>query len=115
MNQPIPFEVLETELDAYATAWILQEKQSGNYLLIPHDKYPGRRILHFFLSQGDAEKVLMEVNEANPDLSKRLIMAVEIELFPLLRRIAANQLDGVADGFVVHSPNEVLDFVRERE
>jgi hypothetical protein len=47
----------------------------GKYVLIPHPKYPGRAIIHFFLNRTQAEHVLKEIRKVNSKLRNRKIVA----------------------------------------
>jgi hypothetical protein len=114
MTEPIPVETLLAELSEDADAWVLQDEQSKLYVTIPHPTYPGRQPIHFFLKREDAAAVLMELVEENERLRDKNIFPVKVKLLEALRRIAADATPGNADGFVVHSPNEVYEYVRDR-
>jgi hypothetical protein len=91
-------------------AWVLQDARSGKYVTIPHPRYPGRIILHFFLSRDDAAKILeMILATGNTKVTSGLIIPVQKNLHESLRAIAATKTPGFADGFVVHPPNEVFE------
>jgi len=114
MTEPIPLEVLEQEFDDDKEAWVLRDTRSQKYVIVPDDRFPGRRPIRFFLRKGDAEALLTAIREENAALRGRRISAVKVKLLPAARRIAADKNPDHADSFVVHSPNEVFDFVRRR-
>lgn len=111
MTDPLSLETIIAEFNDDSEAWVLQDKKSKKYVTIPHPKYPGRNPIHFFLSKGDAERVLTEILEVNWPLKNREIFAVSVKLLKAVRSIAADKSAGNADGFVVHPPNEVFEFV----
>jgi len=114
MTNPIPLDVLETEFDDQKEAWVLQDVMSKQYVIVPDDRYPGRRPVRFFLRREDADALLREIRKQNKKLAKRKIEAMKVKLLPSLRAIAADTTPGQADTFVVHSPNEVFEFARDR-
>lgn len=115
MTQPLPLDTVLTEFSERQDAWVLQAKRSGKYLTIPDNRYPGRRPVRFFMSQLDADRMLTEVLKVNPALSVEGIAPVSVKLLQALRSIAADKTPGNADSFVVHSPNEVYEFMRHHE
>lgn len=61
MTEPLSLDTLLAEFDEAAEAWVLRDSRSGKYVTIPHERYPGRIILHFFMSRdtkADAEAAL---------------------------------------------------------
>lgn len=42
----------------------------GKYVIIPHPKYPGRAIIHFFLNRAQAEHVLKEIRKVKFEAAK---------------------------------------------
>lgn len=114
MTEPIPVETLLSELSDDADAWVLQDQKSKLYVTIPHPAYPGKHPIHFFLKSGDAESILKELVKENENLRDREITPVKVKLLESLRKISEGATPGNADGFVVHSPNEVYEFVRDR-
>jgi hypothetical protein len=82
--------------------------------LPPHPKYPGRNPIHFFISKDDAQSVLLEIIDVNEKLKNREIYPTKVKLIQAIKEVAAGKDNpGNADGFVVHSPNEVYEFVRD--
>ncbi len=113
MAEPYSLETILSEFSADTDAWVLQDKTSGFYVTIPHPKYPGRNPIHFFLSKSNAQDVLVELLEASEKLKGREIYPVMVKLVPAIKGIAAGSDNPWnADGFVVHSPNEVFEFLR---
>lgn len=114
MTDPLSLETIQTEFSEDAEAWVLQDTKSKKYVSIPHPKYPGRNPVHFFMSKDDAESVLTEILDVNWALRNRDIFSVKVKLLRAIRGIAADKTAGNADGFVVHPPNEVFEFVRQQ-
>ncbi|MCI0614461.1 hypothetical protein L0244_15855 [bacterium] len=114
MTEPLSLDVILGEFSENAEAWVLQDEQSKEYLIIPHEKHPGRHPIHFFLKKEDAQDVLLEILEVNEKLKDKDIFPVKVNLLQALRGIATDKTPGHADGFVVHSPNEVYEFIRDK-
>ena len=114
MTDPLSLETILAEFNDNSEAWVLQDKKSQKYVCIPHPKYPGRNPVHFFLSKADAERVLTEILDVNWPLNNRGIFPVSVKLLKAVRSIAADKTAGNADGFVVHPPNEVFEFVNQQ-
>jgi hypothetical protein len=108
--KPLDLDVIEGELSPESKGWVLQAK-NGQYLIIPDDRYPGRHPIRFFMSKADAERVRDAVLDLKPELRKAKLVAIELPLQESLRRIATDSNPDHADSFVVHSPNEVYEFV----
>ncbi len=115
MTQPLPLDTVLSEFSETSEAWALQSKRKGTYLTIPDHRFPGRRPVRFFMSREDAERLLAEVLKANPSLAGAQITPVRVKLLQALRSIAADKTPGHADSFVVHSPNEVFEFLQDRQ
>lgn len=115
MTQPLPLDTVLSEFSEASDAWALQSKGTGKYLTIPDNRYPGRRPVRSFMSRIDADRMLAEVLKANPSLAVEGIEPVAVKLLQALRSIAADNTPGNADSFVVHSPNEVYEFMRDRQ
>lgn len=113
MTEPYTLETILAEFNEDSNAWVLQDKLSGMYVTIPHPKYPGRNPIHFFLSKSDAQGLLIEILDVNPKLKEKEIYPVKVKLIRAIKGVdsGANKL-GNADGFVVHSPNEVYEFIK---
>jgi hypothetical protein len=114
MTQPLSLDTVLSEFSEDSPAWVLQSKKGGRYLTVPDDSYPGRRPIHFFMSKSDAERFLSVVLGANPSLALQGIAPSEVKLLAALRGIAADKSSGNADSFVVHSQNEVYEFMQGR-
>lgn len=114
MTQPLPLDTVLSEFSETSQAWVLQSKRKGTYLTIPDHRYPGRQPVRFFMSREDAERMLAEVLKVNPSLASERIAPVSVKLLQALRSIAADKTPDHADSFVVHSPNEVFEFLHDR-
>ena len=114
MTDPLSLDTILAEFSADSEAWVLQDAKSKKYVIIPHPKYPGRNPIHFFLSKNDAEVVLQEILDVNWSLKNRDIFPVKVKLLIACKSIAADKSIGHADGFVVHPPNEVFEFIRQQ-
>jgi hypothetical protein len=109
-TDPLSLETLLGEFPEDYEAWVLWDPRSGTYLTIPHPKYPGRVIVHFFMSRADAATMLEEIIKAgNKRIAAAPIIPEKVNLHEAMRRIAATKTPGFADGFVVHPPNEVFE------
>ncbi|MFI5366370.1 MAG: hypothetical protein ACHQ4J_12185 [Candidatus Binatia bacterium] len=114
MTGPLPLETILSEFDEDYEAWVLQDRESAKYVVIPDDRFPGRRPIRFFMRREDAESVRQELLEQNISLRDRDIYPVKVPLRQALRSIAADTTPGNVDAFVFHSPNEVYEWVRNR-
>lgn len=114
MMQPLPLDTVLSEFSETSQAWVLQSKHKGTYLTIPDHRYPGRRPVRFFMSREDADRMLAAVLKVNPSLVGEQITPVSVKLLQALRSIAADKAPGHADSFVVHSPNEVFEFLHRQ-
>lgn len=114
MTQPLPLDTVLNEFSEQSDAWVLQSKRQGNFLVIPDNRFPGRRPVRFFMSEADAARMLTEVLKANPSLAGERITPVSVKLLQALRGIAADKTPAHADSFVIHSPNEVFEFLHQR-
>ena len=114
MIEPYTLDTILSEFSDNSDAWVLQEKTTGLYVTIPHPKYPGRNPIHFFLSKSDAQDLLLELMDVNEKLKDREIYPVQVKLIPAIQGIATGAASNPynADGFVVHSPNEVFEFIQ---
>jgi hypothetical protein len=115
MAQPLKLEDILAELSEDSEAWVLQDQESKTYLIIPDPRYPGRKPIRFFLRREDAQDILMEVNESNPNLRNKYIIPIKVKLKEALRGIASDSNHDHADAFVVHGSAEVYEYVRARE
>jgi hypothetical protein len=114
MTQPLSLDTILSELNDESEAWVLQDKKTKKYLTIPDLRYPGRNPIRFFLKKEDAQAILTEVLDVNQNLTASDIVAKKVKLIPSLKSIANDKTSGNADSFVVHTPNEVFDWIRER-
>lgn len=114
MTDPLSLETIITDFTEDTETWVLQDRTSKKYVTIPHPKYPGRNPVHFFMSRNDAEAVLQEILDVNWALKNRDVVATRVKLLPACRGIAGDTTPGHADGFVVHPPNEVYEFIQQR-
>jgi len=114
MTEPYSLETILSELGDKTDAWVLQDKTTGLYVTIPHPKYPGKSPIHFFISKDDAQAILLEIIDVNEKLKNREIYPTKVNLIQAIKGVAAGADNPWnADGFVVHSPNEVYEFVRD--
>ncbi len=112
MTKPLPLDTLLGEFSEDYKAWVIQSKKTGQYLVIPDDLFPGRKPIRFFMSETDASRVIDAVLNAKPSLAGAALGPVQVILHDALKRISAEKRSDYADSFVVHSPNEVFEFVR---
>jgi hypothetical protein len=113
MTGPLPLDTLLGEFSGDSKAWVIQSKRNGLYLVIPDNRFPGRKPVRFFMSEIDASRVIDAVVRAKPSLANAGLLPVEVRLHDALRSIAADKNPDHADSFVMHSPNEVFEFVRD--
>ena len=66
------------------------------------------------MSSQDAESVLKEVTQVNATILSHKIIAMKVNLNTACKSISTEPTPGNADGFVLHSPNEVLEFTNDR-
>ncbi len=111
MSMPLDLDTILSEFSEKDTAWTLRDRKSGQYVTIPHERYPGRHIFHFFMSAQDAKDLLSEIVVENPRLGGRDIYPEELKLKTALRSLAA---EDPLNGFVVHTPNEVFEFLEPK-
>lgn len=114
MTQPLPLDTVLNEFSEQSVAWVLQSKRQGTFLVVPDNRFPGRRPVRFFMSEADAARMLAEVLKAKPSLASERITPVSVKLLQALRDIAADKTPGHADSFVIHSPNEVFEFLHQQ-
>jgi hypothetical protein len=113
MTGPRRLGTILSELDKRYEAWVLQDEVSGKYVVIPDDRFPGRRPTRFFVKREDAESVLQELVEQNVSLRDKDVYPGKVCLLRALRGIAADITPGNANAFAFHSPNEVCQWVRD--
>lgn len=111
MTEPLSLDTILGELSDDDETWVLQDQLSGKYVVIPDDRFPGRRPIRFFLSRHDADSVLQEVLKVNQALRQAEITPIKVKTKQAIASIAMDKTPGHADAFVVHSPNEVFEFI----
>jgi uncharacterized protein (DUF433 family) len=111
MEIPLDLDTILSEFSEEDTAWILKDLESGKYVTIPHERYPGRQIVHFFMSSEDATKLGRKINAVHQELSSREVFPYEVKLKASLRSLATHP----QNGFVVPTPNEVFEFLNQKE
>ncbi len=111
MSEPLPLDTLLSEFSEDYEAWVIQSKKNGQYLVIPDDRFPGRKPIRFFMSEVDASRIIDVVLKTKPSLASAGLWPVKVKLQEALRGIAADKNPGHADSFVMHSPNEVYEFL----
>jgi hypothetical protein len=110
MMEPLALDVIQEGFSEDYKAWVIQGK-NGKYLVIPDNRFPNRKPIRFFMSQADADCVLKAVLRVNPSLVKRGLISVQVQLLESLRGLARKENPEHADSFLVHSPNEVYEFL----
>ena len=115
MTSPLKLEDILSEFSEDADAWVLRDRSSDRYVIIPDPKFLGRKPIRFFMRREDAMDLLQELNEENPILRHKEIYPFKVKLLESLRRIASDTNPDNADAFVVHGPNEVYEYIRERQ
>lgn len=110
MIQPMSLDVVLREFSEEYRAWVIQAN-SGRYLVIPDNRFPGRRPVAFFKSRYDASRLLKAILKVRPGLETQMPIEVDVRLLETLRGIAANRSRAQADSFVILSPNEVSDLI----
>jgi len=114
MTEPLSLDTILTEFSDDYEAWVLQDRETEQYVVIPDDRFPGRKPIRFFMKRGDAEALLIELIEVNPVLRDRDIFPVKVNLKQAIHRIASDTNPQHADAFIVHSPNEVYEWMRDQ-
>ncbi len=109
---PIDFETIDADLSETAKAWALQERDTGEWVYVPHAKYPGRRPIFLFLRHEDAIDFLQELLEENDALNNKGIYVTEVDLKLMMQRIASGSITGI-DSYAVYSPNEVYEWLHK--
>jgi hypothetical protein len=112
MADPLELDTILAEFSEEDPAWVLRDAGSGKYVTIPHAKYPGRNIFHFFMSELDCKRILEALALEAPALRGRKIQVTEIKLKQAIRGVAGS--GNPADGFVVHTPNEVFEYLWDK-
>ncbi|HWE35669.1 MAG TPA: hypothetical protein VG406_03790 [Isosphaeraceae bacterium] len=115
MSGPLELDDILSEFKEEDEAWVLQDKSMGLYVTTPDSRYPDRIIIRFFLSREDADRILKATLDVCEGLQGKDIQPVSVRLKEAMRRIASSKDPNMADAFVVHSPNEVFEFLWDRE
>jgi hypothetical protein len=115
MDTPLSLDTILGEFSSDKEAWVLQDQRSKRYVVVPDDRYPGRRPIRFFMSEHDAKDFASELLKANAPLRACPIKPVKVGLHRAIRGIAADQDPDNADAFVMHGPNEVTAWLWDRK
>jgi hypothetical protein len=115
MTLPLKLEDILSEFSEDADAWVLRDRASGKYVIIPDPRFPGRKPIRFFMRREDAMDLLQELNEENPALRDKELYPSKVKLLESIRQISSDTNPANADAFVVHSPNEVYEYIRDRQ
>lgn len=110
MSKSLSLETILSEFTEEDVAWIVGDDNSKQYLTIPDNRFPNREIFRFFLSREDAEKLLNEILDESEKLRSKNIVPIKVKLLQALRGIASEP----ENGFVIHTPNEVYEFMKDR-
>ena len=110
MTNALSIETILSEFDENTKAWLLTDTTvfPYKYLFVPSED--GRAFYRFFLRREDAEDVLTEILDVNENLENKRILPTEVNLLHTASLILMmpNSL------FSIHSPNEVYNYVQER-
>lgn len=71
MTQPLALDTIIGEFDQNDEAWVLQDRDTGKYVIIPDNLFPGRKPVRFFMRREDAEAILIKLNDVNPKMSSK--------------------------------------------
>jgi hypothetical protein len=106
MIQPMSLDVVLREYSEDYRAWVVQAN-NGRYLVVPDNRFPGRRPIVFFKNRYDASRLLGALLRVRPALEPQGLIEVEVRLLATLRGVAADRSRAQADSFVILAPNEV--------
>jgi hypothetical protein len=112
MIQPQSLDVLLGEYSEQHPVWAIRA-WSGKFLVLPDQRFPGRRPVRFFTSEYDATRVRDAYLEAKPLMFKQRFEIVEVLLLDALRRVKADKTPPIADSFVINSPDEVYPVISQ--
>jgi hypothetical protein len=115
MTSPLKLEDIVSALPENAEAWVLRDRDSNQFVILPDERFPGRKPIRFFLRREDATDMLQELLEENAALRGKEIYPFKVRLLESLRRIASDSNPDNADAFVVHGPAEVYEYIRDRQ
>ena len=110
MIQPMSLDVVLREFSEEYKVWVIQAI-SGKYLVVPDNRFPGRRPIVFFKSRYDSSRLRDAILKVRPALEPQRLIEVEVCLLETLRGVAADKSRAQADSFVILSPNEVSDLI----
>ncbi len=114
MIKPYSSNTIQVEFSDTTVAWILVDTTTELSVTTPHEKYPGKSIIHIFMSENDAKEFLIEVIDQSKMLSDREIYPYEVQLLKFISGIEGNKDNKwYADGYAVHSPNEVYEWINQ--
>jgi hypothetical protein len=65
------------------------------------------------MKREDAESILARIIEVNEHLRQKNIVAIKVTVKLAIAAIASDRNPNHADSFVVHSPNEVFEFMND--
>jgi hypothetical protein len=111
MPEPLTLETIESEFSEDTEAWANRDQESGNYVVGSDHNYPGKKIIHFFLKQEDAEAYAQILREGGAEgLKGHTIITVKEKLKPALRGIG---FAGHPYTAAVHPPNEMYEYFKD--
>ena len=88
MIQPMSLDVVLGEFSEEYRAWVIQAI-SGRYLVVPDNRFPGRRPIVFFKSRYDASRLLEAILKVRPALEPQRLIEVEVRLLETLQPTGA--------------------------
>jgi hypothetical protein len=68
VTQPLPLSTILNELPDDDEMWVLQDRVSEQYVIIPDPRYPGRRPIRFFMKREYAQSLLTQLLDVNEKL-----------------------------------------------
>jgi len=110
--QPQSLDVILGEYSEMLQVWAIQGK-SGKYLVIPDNRFPGRKPVRFFKSQYDAHRMMDTILKVSPALELQRLAVVDVLLLAAIRKVAADKTPPHADSFVISSSDEVYELISQ--
>jgi len=109
--EPIPPEMIRADFPPRYEAWILRDEEAGRDLYIPHHDYPGKSIVHFFMSKESAQETFEAILVEEPQKAARLsqVKPVKVVWEDKVREIEGLYAQNRAIGYTTHSPQEVFE------